>query len=79
MYPGRTLSGSMALLHIDHQKGGKLRLARHSGGDKLTSKGPRALYKGASVPAISWGITDSILMGRQALGSWLVEDREADI
>ena len=29
-----------------------------------SSQGPRALYKGASVPAVSWGITDSILMGR---------------
>lgn len=29
-------------------------------------QGPRALYKGASVPAVSWGITDSILMGRYA-------------
>ncbi|CAK9787390.1 mitochondrial carrier protein [Cutaneotrichosporon oleaginosum] len=29
----------------------------------VTKEGPRAVYKGASVPAISWGITDSILMG----------------
>ncbi|ORX34669.1 mitochondrial carrier protein [Kockovaella imperatae] len=29
----------------------------------ISSEGPRALYKGASVPAVSWGITDSILMG----------------
>ncbi|WVQ76293.1 hypothetical protein IAR50_005958 [Cryptococcus sp. DSM 104548] len=29
----------------------------------VTKEGPRALYKGASIPAISWGITDSILMG----------------
>ncbi|OCF40085.1 mitochondrial carnitine/acylcarnitine carrier-like protein [Kwoniella heveanensis CBS 569] len=28
-----------------------------------TKEGPRALYKGASVPAVAWGITDSILMG----------------
>lgn len=30
----------------------------------IKKEGPRALYKGASVPAVSWGITDSILMGR---------------
>ncbi|WVQ80377.1 hypothetical protein IAT38_002482 [Cryptococcus sp. DSM 104549] len=29
----------------------------------IAKEGPRALYKGASVPAISWGMTDSILMG----------------
>ncbi|WWC97124.1 hypothetical protein V866_004002 [Kwoniella sp. B9012] len=29
----------------------------------ISKEGPRALYKGASVPAVSWGITDSILMG----------------
>ncbi|EAL18152.1 hypothetical protein CNBK1730 [Cryptococcus deneoformans B-3501A] len=29
----------------------------------VSKEGPRALYKGASIPAISWGITDSILMG----------------
>ncbi|KAL1411994.1 hypothetical protein Q8F55_002989 [Vanrija albida] len=29
----------------------------------VSKEGPLALYKGASVPAISWGITDSILMG----------------
>ncbi|RSH90686.1 hypothetical protein EHS25_001291 [Saitozyma podzolica] len=29
----------------------------------ISKEGPRALYKGASIPAISWGITDSILMG----------------
>ncbi|KGB77259.2 solute carrier family 25 (mitochondrial carnitine/acylcarnitine transporter) member 20/29 [Cryptococcus deuterogattii R265] len=29
----------------------------------VNKEGPRALYKGASIPAISWGITDSILMG----------------
>lgn len=32
--------------------------------ETVSKEGPRALYKGASVPAISWGITDSILMGR---------------
>ncbi|KAK1926214.1 mitochondrial carrier domain-containing protein [Papiliotrema laurentii] len=31
--------------------------------ETVSKEGPRALYKGASVPAISWGITDSILMG----------------
>ncbi|ORY25178.1 mitochondrial carrier domain-containing protein [Naematelia encephala] len=29
----------------------------------VSKEGPRALYKGASVPAVAWGITDSILMG----------------
>ncbi|WRT63653.1 uncharacterized protein IL334_000576 [Kwoniella shivajii] len=29
----------------------------------ISKEGPRALYKGASIPAVSWGITDSILMG----------------
>ncbi|KAL7418878.1 hypothetical protein Q5752_006562 [Cryptotrichosporon argae] len=29
----------------------------------MSKEGARALYKGASVPAVSWGITDSILMG----------------
>ncbi|WWD22385.1 hypothetical protein CI109_106876 [Kwoniella shandongensis] len=29
----------------------------------ISKEGARALYKGASVPAVSWGITDSILMG----------------
>lgn len=38
-------------------------------------EGPLALYKGASVPAVSWGITDSILMGslhnyRACLKDW---------
>lgn len=38
-------------------------------------EGPLALYKGASVPAVSWGITDSILMGslhnyRACLKGW---------
>ncbi|WVO14819.1 hypothetical protein L204_102458 [Cryptococcus depauperatus] len=29
----------------------------------VSKEGPRALYKGASIPAVSWGITDSVLMG----------------
>ncbi|KAK4688027.1 hypothetical protein P7C73_g2087, partial [Tremellales sp. Uapishka_1] len=29
----------------------------------VSKEGFRALYKGASVPAVAWGITDSILMG----------------
>ncbi|KAI9635923.1 mitochondrial carrier protein [Dioszegia hungarica] len=29
----------------------------------VKKEGPRALYKGASVPAVSWGISDSMLMG----------------
>ncbi|WVR03461.1 hypothetical protein IAU60_000452 [Kwoniella sp. DSM 27419] len=29
----------------------------------VSKEGPRAVYKGASVPAVAWGITDSILMG----------------
>jgi hypothetical protein len=50
---------SMDLLQVNSQQGGESkRLA------SANVQGPRALYKGASIPAISWGITDSILMGR---------------
>lgn len=65
MYASWTLSRGMALFHCYNKDRGECAIALNdkdeSGAD---GQGPRALYKGASVPAISWGITDSILMGR---------------